>query len=262
MRQGEAIIVNPEGPVLRITLNRPQVLNAIDGAMLREIQGTLRWAAGNAATRVILIDAAGDRAFSAGIDVAWVKDLAGRSVREVGRELHRAFGALRTTEKPIVAAIDGLCLGAGLELAISCDFMVATRRSGFGLPNIHRGIPAIVEAALLPLAIGIQGARELCYLGETWSAEKAERRGLIHAAVPPEDFEAHVQELCTKLAAKSPMGLATQKEIIHKWMTTDLETAIDYSINTVVLNFSSRDQQEGMGAFLEKRPADFGGEGS
>lgn len=247
------------GRLLRLTLNRPKVLNALNAAMLQEMREALAKAANDAGIGVVLIDSASDRAFSAGIDVAYVKDLDGFGTREVGRELHRTFLALRTTEKPVVAAIDGLCLGAGLELAVSCDFMVATDRSRFGLPNIHRGIPAIVEAAILPMAVGIQGARELCYLGEFWDAAKAERRGLLHEVHPAAAFPAAVDALCAKLAEKSLPALATQKEIIHKWMTTDLESAIDFSINTVVLNWLTRDQKEGMGSFLEKRRARFEG---
>jgi len=249
-----------EESVLRITLNRPKVLNAITGEMLREIRAALGAAATDRRVRAILIDSASPKAFCAGIDVAYVKDLDGFGTREVGRELHRTFLALRTTEKPIVAAIDGLCLGAGLELAVSCDFMIATERSRFGLPNIHRGIPAIVEAAILPMAIGIQGAREMAYLGEFWDAAKAERRGLVQSVVPAGRLAAEAKALCAKLAEKSPPALATQKEIIHKWMTTDLESAIDFSINTVVLNWLTRDQKEGMGAFLAKRRARFKGE--
>ncbi len=155
----------------------------------------------------------------------------------------------------IVAAMDGLCLGAGLELAISCDFMLASDVSRFGLPNIHRGIPAIVEAALLPLAIGIQGARELAYLGEFWNAATAARRGLIHRVFSVESFSAEVSRWCETLADKSPLALAAQKEIIHKWMTTDLEAAIDFSISAVMPCFSSSAQKEAMQAFLDKRPA-------
>ena len=257
MSDRSTITCNKEGPVYRLTLNRPEVLNALNAVMLGEIRQALGEATDDPQAKVILIDSASDRAFSAGIDVAYVKDLSGFDVREVGRELHRTFLALRTTEMPIVTAIDGLCLGAGLELAISCDFMIATNRSRFGLPNIDRGIPAIVEAALLPMAVGIQGAREMAYTGEFWDADKAERRGLVHAVASPEDFAAEIDAWIGRLVDKPALALATQKEIIHKWMTTDLETAIDYSINTVVLNFASRDQQEGMKAFVEKRPASF-----
>ena len=260
MAHYQTILTRHDGAVLRITLNRPEVLNAIDARMLSELRDVLVEADADPELRVVLIDHAGDRAFSAGIDVSYVKDMQGLQAREIGRELHRTFLALRTTELPIVCAIDGLCLGAGLELAVSCDFMVATDRSEFGLPNIHRGIPAIVEAAILPAAIGIQGAREMAYLGDNWDAAKAERRGLIHSVVVPEQLDATVTEMCERLASKSPLALATQKEIIHKWMTTDLESAIDFSINTVMLNFMTRDQKEGMQAFLDKRPAEFKGE--
>ena len=255
----ETLRVTREGAVLRVTLSRPEVLNAIDGRMLTELRQTVGAAAADPALRVVLIGAAGERAFSAGIDVAYVVDLGGAGARAVGRELHRTFLALRTTEIPVVAAIDGLCLGAGLELALSCDFMIATDRSRFGLPNIHRGIPAIVEAALLPMTVGLQGARELGYLGEFWDARQAERRGLVHAVHPPERFEEAVADLCEKLASRSATALALQKEIIHKWMTTDLESAIDFSVNTVALAFESRDQKERMGAFLGKRSPREGG---
>ncbi|MCE7884657.1 MAG: enoyl-CoA hydratase/isomerase family protein [Actinobacteria bacterium ATB1] len=260
MAEYETILTRREGAVLRLTLNRPEVLNAIDAHMLREIRDALAGAYADADLRVVLVDHAGDRAFSAGIDVAYVKDMQGAAAREIGRELHRTFLALRTTEIPVVCAIDGLCLGAGLELAVSCDLMIASDRSEFGLPNIHRGIPAIVEAAILPAAVGIQGARELAYLGDNWDAAKAERRGLLHSVWPAADLDKTASEVCERLATKSPVALGTQKEIIHKWMTTDLESAIDFSINTVMLNFMTRDQKEGMQAFLDKRPADFRGE--
>jgi enoyl-CoA hydratase len=260
MNDRSTITCNREGPVYRLTLNRPEVLNAMNGVMLHEIREALAEAAADPEARVVLINSASVRAFSAGIDVAYVKDLSGFAVRDVGRELHRTFLALRTTEMPVVCAIDGLCLGAGLELAISSDFMIATDRSTFGLPNIDRGIPAIVEAAVLPMAVGIQGAREMAYTGEFWDAAKAERRGLLHSVVPQERFAAEVDAWVSRLASKPAAALATQKEIIHKWMTTDLEAAIDFSINTVVLNWLTRDQKEGMGSFLEKRDPEFEGD--
>lgn len=244
-----------EGPTLRVTLDRPAVKNAIDGHMLRELREALALAAADPEIRIVRIDSACPGAFSAGIDVAWVKDMTGPEAREVGKELHRTFLALRTVERPVVAEVDGLCLGAGLELALSCDMIIASSRSRFGLPNIHRGIPAIVEAAILPLAVGIQGARELAFTGEPWSAARAEQRGLVTAVVEPEGLAAEVDRRCRALAEKSAAGLAVQKEIIHAWMTTDLEAAIDFSIAAVVTSFSTRDQKEAMTAFLEKRPA-------
>lgn len=253
------ITLQQKDAVARLTLNRPDVLNALDGAMLAEIRAALAEIAADDSVRVVVFDSASARAFSAGIDVAYVKDLDAWGARRIGQELHATFGAIRTLEKPVIAQIDGLCLGAGLELAISCDLLIASDRSQFGLPNIKRGIPAIVEAAILPQAIGIVNARELAFTGRNWDAAKAERRGLVNAVVPAAELAAEVNRWAAELAAFSPRALAAQKDILHKWMTTDLETAIDFSINTVGLNWTTRDQREGMAAFLEKREARFGG---
>ncbi len=254
------IILKQNKAIARITLNRPKILNAINGLMLDEIRIALDEISANRDARVVVVDSASDRAFSAGIDVAYVKDMDAWGARGIGQALHKTFSALRTFEKPIIVQIDGLCLGAGLELAISCDLLIASARSQFGLPNIKRGIPAIVEAAILPQAIGIMNTRELAFTGRNWDAAKAERRGLINAVVPAEELAAEVNRWAEEIAVFSPYALAAQKDIIHKWMTTDLETAIDFSINTVGLNWVTRDQKEGMASFLEKREAEFGEE--
>jgi len=246
--------------VATITLDRPDVLNALNRVMLQEIRAAVDALQDDPAVRVAVLDSASPRAFSAGIDVAMVKDLPPMGSREVGRLLHDTFAAIRFATKPVLAAVDGLCLGAGLELAVSCDLVIATDRSRFGLPNINVGIPAIVEAAILPQAIGIMGARELCYTGDFWDAAKAERRGLLNAVVPPERFRAEVDAWAARVASKSPRALELQKEIINQWMTAPLEAAIDFSINTVPLSWLTRDQKEGMGAFLERRQARFTGE--
>ncbi len=259
-RFASTLAFQQDGPIARITLNRPKVLNAINGTMLAEIRAALTEIAAADAVRDAVIDSAFDRAFSAGIDVAYVKDLDAWGARRIGQELHATFGAIRTFEKPVIAQIDGLCLGAGLELALSCDLLIASDRSQFGLPNIKRGIPAIVEAAILPQAIGIVNTRELAFTGRNWDAVKAERRGLINAVVPAEELASEVNRWAAELAAFSPRALAAQKDIVHKWMTTDLETAIDFSINTVGLNWTTRDQREGMESFLQKREAKFTGE--
>lgn len=256
----KTIVYKREPPVATVTLNRPKVLNAINGEMLQELQDVVRKIEEDKEVVVVVIDSSSERAFSAGIDVVYVKDFGVWEGRKIAKLLHETFRAVRTLEKPVIAAIDGYCLGAGLELALSCDILIATDRSQFGLPNIKVGIPAIVEAAILPQAIGIFGVKELCFTGEFWGAQKAERRGLLNSVVPSKELKKEVQRWVDVLASKSPLALATQKDIINKWMTTDLETAIDFSINTVTINYSTTDQKEGMAAFIEKREPKFRGE--
>lgn len=243
-----------------ITLNRPEVLNAIDGQVLDELERALKDCNDNREIRVILLRGAGEKAFCSGIDVAYSKGGSPMDNRDIGKRLHEVFYLCRTLKKVILVQVDGYCLGAGLELALSCDMIIATDRSQFGLPNINVGIPAIVEAAVLPQAIGIMNTKELCYTGWFWDARKALERGLINSVCAPEELDDEVEKWLHRLETRSPMAQMTQKEIIHMWMTTDIEAAIDFSINTVALNYLTEDQKEGMGAFLAKREADFKGD--
>lgn len=242
-----------------ITLNRPEVLNCINDRMLDELEFALTQCDRDPGIRLVMLKSTGEKSFCSGIDVECVKDKTPIDSRNIGKRLHEVFYRCRTLSKPILVVVDGLCLGAGLELAISCDLIVASAKSKFGLPNINVGIPAIVEAAVLPQAIGIMNTRELCFTGWNWSADKALARGLINEVVAESELEATAQTWAQRLETRSPMAMMTQKEIIHLWMTTDLESAIDFSINTVALNWMTQDQKEGMGAFLGKRSAQFQG---
>lgn len=256
----QTLLFEKQGARGVITLNRPDRLNCINDRMLDELEYLLTRCNRDSGIRLVLLKAAGAKAFCSGIDVECVRDKTALAARAIGRRLHEVFYLCRTLGKPILVEINGLCLGAGLELAISCDLIVASDKSEFGLPNINVGIPAIVEAALLPQAIGIMNTRELCYTGWNWGAEKALARGLVNQVVAEGALEAAVEKWAQRLETRSPMALMTQKEIIHAWMTTDIEAAIDFSINTVALNWMTADQKEGMGAFLQKRGAEFKGE--
>jgi len=251
----ETILYRRTPPRATITLNRPQVLNAINGTMLLELQDTVRKVDSDREVKVLVVDSACDRAFGSGIDVAWVET----GERRAGRELRRTFGAFRYLEKPIIAAIDGYCLGASLELALSCDFLIATERSQFGLPNINRGIPTTVEAAVLTQCLSILDVKELCYTGDFWDAARAERRGLLTRLVPNDGLSTEVDAWVAKLSEKTAVVLAAEKDIINKWMTTDLETAMDYSIRVVESVWGTKDMEEGVSAFVQKRKPKFEG---
>ncbi len=247
------------GRVGTLTLNRPDVLNALSWRMLEEIEEAVREVARDPEVIVLVITGAGERAFCAGIDVAESQSHDWLAARAIGQRIHATDDAVRRLEKPVIARVRGLCLGAGLELAVSCDLIVAAEDARFGFPHMRIGIPSIVEAGILPQAIGIFRTRELCFTADYWDARKAEHVGLVNRAVPVADLDREVDALAAKLCQWSPLAMAIQKDIIHKWMTADLETAIDFSINSVAINFASHDQKEGMAAFLEKRKPVFKG---
>lgn len=245
--------------VATITLNRPQVHNALDWQMLEEIDDAAKRVAKDEEVMVLVVTGSGARAFCSGIDVGLVHDQDMLQARAIGRRIHDTDAALRFLDKPVIAKVRGLCLGAGLELAVSCDLIIAAADARFGLPHMRIGIPAIVEAGILPQAIGIFRTKELCFTADFWDAKKAEQVGLVNRVVPVAELDQAVHELAAKLCRWSPLAMAIQKDIINQWMTTDLESAIDFSINSVAINFASEDQKEGMAAFLEKRQPVFKG---
>ena len=255
----ETIVLEKKERVATITLDRPQVLNALTWKMLEEIEAAVGEVERDESVIVLVVTGGGERAFCAGIDVGAVQGLDMLGARAIGKRIHATDNALRVLEKPVIAKVRGLCLGAGLELAVSCDLIVAADDARFGFPHMRIGIPSIVEAGILPQAIGIFRTKELCFTADYWDARKAEQVGLVNRVVAAADLGREVDALAAKLCQWSPLAMAIQKDIIHKWMTTDLETAIDFSINSVAINFASQDQKEGMAAFLEKRRPVFKG---
>jgi len=253
------ILLDKAGPVATITLDRPKALNAVTWLLLEEIEHALEDIAADDEIIVVVITGSGDKSFCAGIDIDEVKDHDMLAARAIGRRIHETDRAVRMLTKPVIAKVKGACLGAGLELAVSCDMIIATEDSRFGFPHMHIGIPSIVEAAILPQAIGIMRTKELCFTAEFWDGRKAEQVGLVNHAVPDDELDDRVAALAERLSGWSPLAMSVQKEIINKWMDTDLQSAIDFSINSVAINFASEDQKEGMAAFLEKRRPVFKG---
>ncbi|MBI2060761.1 MAG: enoyl-CoA hydratase/isomerase family protein [Nitrospirae bacterium] len=254
----EKITLSIEPPKATIAMNDPAVMNAHSTPMLMEIQDAVRKIEADERVIVGVIEGAGGH-FCAGINLNETHDMTALEGRKLARLLHETFSLVRTTDKLYIAKIRGNCLGAGLELAVSCDLLIGTETSKYGFPHMKIGIPSIVEAGIVPQMIGITRARELYYLAKSWDGKRAHEEGLINRVVPDRDLDAAADEWVETLSGYSPVAMAVQKDICHKWMTADLETAIDFSINSVCISFTSEDQKEGMRAFLEKRKPVFKG---
>lgn len=255
----KTILFEKAPPRATILLNDPAVQNALSISMLGEIREALSEIEKDSEMIVCVISSVGEH-YCSGIHIADVKDMDAMKARKIGKLLHQTFGEIRNLEKPVITAIRGNCLGAGLELALSCDFLIGSKNSQYGFPHMRIGIPSIVEAGILPQAVGIFRAKELYFTAKFWDGERAYREGLLYKCLEDEKIEGEVRDLAELLSGYSPLAMAIQKDICNKWMTTDLETAIDYSINSVGLSFSTQDQKEGMSAFLEKRKPEFKGE--
>lgn len=248
-----------DGHIAKLTINRPDKLNALNAEVRGAIFRALDDLAGDDDVRVLVITGAGDRAFIAGADISEFKDA--RPVEQY-RSMQRGsiYAAIQNFPKPVIAMINGFCLGGGCELAMSCDMRVASTRAKIGQPEINLGlIPGAGGTQRLPRLVGEGWAMRLIMSGELISGQKAAEIGLVEVAVEPEDLEAHVMELAGNIGARSPMALQAAKESIQAARRMPLDEGLRFERSWFALLFSTDDMAEGVDAFLEKRKAEFTG---
>jgi len=252
----KSLIVEIEGNIGWITLNRPHRLNAINSEMREELPKALQELAESEAVRVIVIKGAGDRAFSAGADIT--EFAGGKPYQFV--ELGEFFNAPQQCPKPVIAAIDGYALGGGLELALACDFRIASKRSELGQPEINLGlIPGGGGTQRLARLIGPARAKELVMLGERIPAGQAYEWGLVNRVVENERFLEEVRSFAEKLASGPPVAIRLAKRVIDWGAQAPMDAALFMEREAFGLLFSTEDMIEGTTAFLSKRKPEFKG---
>ena len=246
-----ALTVHRAGATVWCTLDRPP-LNLLEPGLIRTLRETFEALAADRATRIAIVTGQG-RAFTAGMDVAVLRDLDPAGARELITGLHDAIAAVHAAPFPVIAALNGPCLGAGFELALACDLRVAAAGTLLGLPEVRVGIPSVIQAALLPLLVGPGRAAELLLTGEPVTAEQARDWGLVNRVVPEADLETSTAELVARILACGPSAVRAQKELIKRWRQTDLRSAIELGIGAFAASFSSDEPDRRITAFLEKR---------
>ncbi len=249
--------VEREGSVVWCALDRPP-LNLLEPRLIRALRATFEALARDPSVRVAVLTGAG-RAFTAGMDVGVLRDLDPPRAKRLITALHRAIEAVHHAPFPVIAALRGPCLGAGLELALACDLRVATEDARLGLPEVRLGLPSVVEAALLPLLVGPGRAAEMLFSGEPVSAARALEWGLVNRVVAAAALREAVEELAGRILAGGPAAIRLQKELVIAWRSADLRTAIGYGINAFAAAYATGEPREGASAFLEKRPPRFEG---
>ena len=210
--------------------------------------------------RAVILTGSGDRAFSAGVDLHEMKDLDPADAESFIKALHGPARKLLTMAIPAIAAIRGPCLGGALELVLACDIRIATEDAVLGLPEVRVGIPSVIEASLLPPTIGLGRARRLLLTGETVDAPEALAMGLVDRVVPAESLMATAHETANQFLGMSRDVLASQKDIVAKWLELGEEESAEFTIKEFARIFATPDPHEGMSAFLEKRAPQFGGQ--
>jgi enoyl-CoA hydratase len=252
--RANVVVDRRAGGIATITLDRAQKLNALDGDTLRELRTVLDGLAAEPDVRVLLITGGGEKAFSAGADIAAMAAMApaeGHAYAELG---HAVMAAVEAFPVPVVGVLNGVALGGGLELALACDLLIASSRARLGQPEINLGlIPGFGGTQRLVRRIGLTRARELIYLGQAISADDALRMGLVTRVVQPETLPAEAQGLAEELARKPPLALRQAKRATAVAAETDTATGCRYEVEAFAVTFASDDRVEGLRAFLDKR---------
>ncbi len=252
------ILLNKDEGIGFITINRPKYLNALDRPTVEELSEVIDLVTVDDEIKVIILTGAGDKAFVAGGDIGFMKELTPVDARRFATFGQMVLRKLESLPKPVIAAINGFCLGGGCELAMACDFSIASTKAKFGQPEVGLGVtPGFGGTQRLPRLIGLGRARQLLYTGDTIDAEEAVRIGLVNAVVPDDDLMNYVTNIARRIIAKGQMAVRFSKDAVNNGMQTDIDRAMTIEADIFGLCFSTQDQQEGMNAFLEKRKPQF-----
>ncbi len=252
----EFLRVERQGAVATLWIDRQPKMNTMTVAMRNEFPGIFRDIDADAGVRVAVIRGAGGKAFSAGGDVAEFLTLAPADLELWGDTLTAA----ERCRKPVIAAIDGYTMGAGLELAVACDFRIATLRSEFAFPEVRLGmIPGSGGTQRAMRLIGMTRAKLFMMTGQRIGAERAEAWGLITQAVPNDGLDAAVGALATEMADKAPLALRTLKMVLNRGADAPLETALELERKSYAWLRATHDYDEGVRSFLDKRPPRYEG---
>ncbi len=256
---GEVILREDAGRVAILTINRPDKLNALSEQVRVEMMAELTEIETNENIGAVVVTGAGEKSFIAGADIG---EFEGRQPFDQRHAMRspRVFDVMANYPKPVIAMINGFCLGGGCELALSCDMRIASDNARFGQPEIKLGlIPGGGGTQRLPRQVGIGHAMRLILSGDMIGAAEAQEIGLIEIVTSAEELRNVTLDMANKIAAMSPLTLKIAKEAVRASQRLSIEDGLVYERDLFCLAFSTEDKKEGVQAFLEKRPADWKG---
>lgn len=252
------IVETPQPGVTLVRLNRPDALNALNSTLLGELSAVLDTAEADEAVRCIVLTGS-EKAFAAGADI---REMSDKSYAQMFATdfFTRASRRIETFRKPIIAAVSGYALGGGCELAMLCDFVIASETAKFGQPEINLGVmPGIGGTQRLPRAVSKAKAMDMILTARMMDAAEAERAGLVSRVVPADKLLEEALAAAGKIAAQSPLAVMMNKELVQAAYETTLTTGVALERRLFHSLFAFEDQKEGMAAFLDKRKPDFKG---
>jgi len=255
------LLLAREGQTALVTVNRPQVLNAINTQTLTELRQAMAELRDDSGVRVVIVTGAGEKAFVAGADIAELAALTPARAQEHALLGQQVFDAIENLGKPVIAAVNGFALGGGCELAMACTLRVAADTARLGQPEVNLGIPpGFAGTQRLSRLVGKGVALDLLLTGRHVAADEALRIGLVNRVVPAADLLASVRALATDLAAKAPIATRYIIQAVQQGLEVPFEQGAFLEASLFGLAFSTADMREGTRAFLEKRKPAFRGE--
>jgi enoyl-CoA hydratase len=253
------VIFHKEGAVAYLSINREQAYNALNSSVMARLEEIFRGLEEDGEVMVVVIRGVGEKAFVAGADLKEIKD-AGKGRPELIRKGQGIFAKIRNSSKVVIAAVNGFSLGGGLELALACDIRIASENAKFALPEAKLGLmPGYGGTQLLPRLVGVGMAKYLILSGKMITAGEALQLGLVEKVYSSERLMEEVAALAEQIAANGPLSVRACKRAIDGGMQLPLQNALELELEEYAKVALSSDAEEGMAAFLEKRPADFKG---
>lgn len=250
MSEKEIVLMHRREQVALVTFNRPEALNALNGAVNLKLVELLKTAENDDEVKVVVLTGAGEKAFVAGGDLKEMMDLDALGARAYALGAKQAVDTIYRLKKPVIAAINGLCLGGGLEYALACDLRTAAQDARFALPEIKLGImPGSGGTQRLTRLIGMGRAKELIYTGDMFDAPTALAFGVVNRVHPGDALIEETLAWANQIAAKSSTALELIKSAVQTGVETDLETGYRYEIDCFGLCFNTREQKEAFAAF-------------
>jgi enoyl-CoA hydratase len=257
MKKYSTLKYKQKGRIAIVSVSRPEALNALNETVLEELSDIFDRIDADDSTGIVILTGEG-RSFVAGADIAAMKEMTALEGRAFMIKGQAVMQKIENFRKPVIAAVNGFALGGGCELAMACDFRFASEKARFGQPEVGLGIiPGFGGTQRLPRIVGKGMAKMLIYSGEMIGAEEARAIGLVEMVFPVDDLLPETEKFAEIILSKAPIAVQLAKVAINNGVNTDLPTGVNFEAEASVAPFGSEDRIEGMGAFLEKRTAEF-----
>ena len=241
------------GEIVTITYDRQEKLNALNSAGIQELTNAFVSIADDFNVRVVIFTGSGSKSFIGGADINELSNLNENTARNFITSLHELFVLIRHCPVPVIARINGYCLGAGMELAAACDLRIASNNAIFGMPEVKVGIPSVIEAALLPRLVGWGRSNYLVLTGENINARTAYDWGFLESVTEQDQLDIETDRFVDAIVKSAPLAVREQKRLVRQWEVLPLNAAIDVGIDSLANAYRTNEPRYSMQPFLDRK---------